>query len=232
MTILGPQNPGGQQRRFASAVFALLTAGILVGVVAQEMRSRGWFDRPSETLQKAQQALKHGDDQVALSLFAVLANKNNAVAEYWLGNMTELGLPGPRAPAKTIDLYKKAADQSVVMASLRLGENYLHGNLVLPDFGLAKSSLQRAAYQGSTRAAKLPGRMSGSALRTAVDPREAYVWSEVAMLEIDELAKRERDASLHALKPSDQQAALTTPHDILQKIQDRTAPSPDLSRAT
>jgi len=232
MTILGPQNPGGQRRRFSSTAFALLTAGILVGLVAQEMHSRGWFDQPSEALQKARQASKHGDDQVAFSLFALPANKNNPVAEYWLGSTTELGLAGPRNPAKAIDLYKKAAEQNVVMASLRLGEIYLHGNLVLPDFGSAKSYLQRAPYQGSPRAAKLLGQMYASGLGTAVDSRGAYARSEVATRERDEPAKRERDASLHALKPSDQQAGLTTGRDILQKIQHHTAPSPDLLRAT
>ena len=69
-------------------------------------------------------------------LFDSLAKKNNPLAEYWVGHMSELGLGVPRDPAKAIEFYKKAVDQDVAPAELRLGEMYLHGNLVLPDFTL------------------------------------------------------------------------------------------------
>jgi TPR repeat protein len=124
----------------------------------------------------------------------------------------------PHDPTKAIDLYKKAATQNVVAAQLRLGEIYLHGDLVAPDFTQAKRYLERAAYHGDPRAAMLLGQMYRLGLGMSADPIEAYAWSEVASLEGSVFAKRERDASLGKLDADKQQEAVARATKILAQI--------------
>jgi TPR repeat protein len=139
--------------------------------------------------------------------------------------MTELGLGIPRNPTKAIELYKKAAAQNVVAAELQLGEIYLHGDVVPPDFAQAKAYLKQAAYHGDARAAMLLGQMYRLGLGMSADSIEAYAWSEVASLEGSIFAKRERDASLGNLSADKQQEAVARASEILKEIK-REMPPP------
>jgi TPR repeat protein len=178
---------------------------------------------PSQTnLEFAERAFRTGDDRTALKFFGELANQNNPNAEYWLGHMYEFGLGIPRDATKAIDLYKKAAEQNIVAAEARLGEMYLDGDLFPPDFPQAKSYLERAAYHGDPRSALLLGQMYRVGVGTPVDQKQAYAWSEVASLKGSEIAKSERDSSLHDLDVSDQQAAVAHAHEIMKEIKQKT----------
>jgi TPR repeat protein len=193
---------------------------LVIGSV-QEYRLRS--ANPSQTsLAFAEHAFQSGDNQTALKLFSDLANKNNPNAEYWLGHMNEIGLGIPRDVTKAIGLYKKAAEQNIVAAEARLGALYLNGDSVTPDFGQAKSYLERAAYHADPRSAMLLGQMYRAGIGTAVDQKEAYAWSEVASLEGSDFAMRERDSSLHDLDVSDQQAAIAHAHEIMKQIKNNT----------
>jgi TPR repeat protein len=186
-------------------LLVIITA-LVIGSV-QEYRLR--TVTPSQTaLEFAEHAFQTGDNQTALKLFGELANKNNPNVEYWLGHMNEIGLGIPRNVTKAIGLYKKAAEQNIVAAEARLGELYLNGDLVTPDFSQAKSYLERAAYHADPRSAMILGQMYCAGIGTAVDQKQAYAWSEVTSLDGSEFAVRERDSSLHNLDVSDQQAAL------------------------
>jgi TPR repeat protein len=55
-----------------------------------------------------------------------------------------------------------------------LGEIYLHGNLVLPDFAQAKTYLESSAYQGNPRAAMLLGQMYRVGIGMTANPTETY----------------------------------------------------------
>jgi TPR repeat protein len=88
--------------------------------------------------------------------------------------MYEIGLGIPRDAKKAIDLYKKAADQNVVAAEARLGDIYLSGDQVPPDFGQAKYYLDRAAYHGDPRSAMLLGQMYRVGLGIQKDLKQAY----------------------------------------------------------
>jgi TPR repeat protein len=200
-------------------LLAVITA-LVIGSI-QEYRLRAVA--PSQTrLEAAEHALQTDDNQTALKLFGELAAKNNPNADYWLGHMNEIGLGIPRDVTKAIGLYKKAAEQNVVAAESRLGELYLNGDLVTPDFSQAKSYLERAAYHADPRSAMLLGQMYRAGIGTAVDQKQAYAWSEVASLEGSEFAARERDVSLHDLDVSDQQAAVAHAHDIMKEIKQTT----------
>jgi TPR repeat protein len=198
-----------------------LVAGA-IGYFGQAWYARQQPMTPEAQLRYAERAFENGNDQVALALFTKLADKNNANADYWLAHMTELGLGVPRDPVKAIDLYKKAAAQHVVAAQERLGEAYLNGDIVLPDYGQAKTFLELAAYHGNARAAMLLGQMYRIGLGVTADRKEAYAWSEVARLEGNTFAERERNASLRDLSPDDQQAAIARARDILKDIKRET----------
>jgi TPR repeat protein len=202
-------------------ILVVVITALIIGSV-QECRLRA--AAPARTnLESAEHAFQSGDSQTALKLFTELANKNNPNAEYWLGHMDEIGLGIPRDVTKAIGLYKKAAEQNIVAAEARLGELYLNGDLVTPDFSQARFYLEQAAYHADPRSAMLLGQMYRAGIGTAVDQKQAYAWSEVASIEGSEFAVRERDSSLHDLDVSDQQAAVAHAHDIMKEIKQKTA---------
>lgn len=216
-----PQPPARKPPWPPAATILLVAITALVIGAVQEYRIR--TTNPSQTtLEFAEHAFQTGDNQTALRLFGELANKNNPNAEYWLGHMNEIGLGMPRDVTKAIGLYKEAAEQNIVAAEARLGELYLNGDLVTPDFNQAKSYLERAAYHADPRSAMLLGQMYRVGIGTAVNQKQAYAWSEVASLEGSEFAVRERDSSVHDLDVSDQQVAVAHAHDIMKEIKQKT----------
>ena len=203
------------------AIIALIA--MVAGLMGRELHWNSSAAMPQAKLAVAERAFQAGDDRAAVMLFSSLAKKGNPTAQYWLGHMTELGLGVPRNPAKAIELYKKAARQKLVAAEIRLGEIYLYGNLVPPDAVKAKAYLDKAAYRGSARAAMLLGQVYRIGIGVAANPTKAYAWLEVATLENNAFAKRERDASFHALGLADQKSAVHEARQILKTIRSETA---------
>jgi len=201
-------------------VYAVI--GLLIGLVVQEFRWRGSSVVPQSQMAQAEKDVKVGDYKAAVTTFEKLAANNHPLAEYWIAHMTELGLGMPLDPAKAIELYKKAAAQDVNAAELRLGEIYLHGDIVLPDFAQAKIYLEKAAYHGGPRAAMLLGQMHHDGIGMPIDQVEAYAWSEVATLEGSAFATRERDASFHDLSEADKNSAIARAKDLLKVIKGET----------
>jgi hypothetical protein len=208
--------------------FLLITvAALLIGFVAARWGDRGFpmlQQTSTSSLQQAQSELRNGFDRDAVQEFEALAQRGNPDAQYWVGYLTELGVGTKRDPQKAIASLKQAADQNVVAAELQLGEIYMHGDLVPPDSGLAKDYLQRAAYQGDHRAARLLGHMYRAGIGQSPDFVDAYAWSEVATIEGDPSAKADRDASLQQLDANDQRAAVARAKNILAGIKQRNQP--------
>src|SRR5664280_766864 len=204
-------------------VYAVI--GLLVGLVVQEFRWRGSIMVPQTQMAQAEKDLKAGDYKAAVTLFEKLADNGNPLSQYWVAHMTELGLGMPRDPAKAVELYKKAAAQDVAAAELRLGEIYLHGDLVLPDFAQAKTYLEKAAYHGGPRAAMLLGQMHHDGIGMPVNQVEAYAWSEVATIEGSAFATRERGASFHGLSEADQKSAIARAQEIIKIIKSENPPT-------
>ncbi len=214
-----PQKPKSPQF-VGFLIFAVL--GLAMGTVAEEIRWRISATNPSNQMALAKGDAKAGDYSAAITIFDSLAKQGNPLAQYWVAHMNELGLGVTRDPAKAIEFYKKAAAQDTSAADLRLGEIYLHGNLVLPDFAQARSYLEKAAYHGEPRAAMLLGQIYHDGIGVAADPVDAYAWSEVATLEGSAFAQRDRDTSLHGLNEADQKAAIARAHEILKNIKSET----------
>jgi len=225
MSTFGPHKPELFTPDLWRLVFvAAVSLLVAFFVIALQWRGTGEFSASDQrhSLQQAREYLQHGDDAIAVQLLSNLAKKNNPNAQYWLGHMTELGLGTKRNLRAAIGLYKQAAGKKVVAAELRLGELYLHGNLVWPDSSKAKAYLERAAYQGEPRAAMLIGEMYRAGTGTPPDLVKAYAWWEVATIEGNTFAKRERDAALHALDVKGQKAAVARAKDILADIKRET----------
>ncbi len=202
---------------------------LLLGFVIQQLRPDGanglpLLLPPPANLQQARRELREGHSRRAARLLATLARKGDPKAQYWLGSLDESGTGTERDVATAIRLYKQAADHDVAAAELRLGEIYLDGNLALPDSSLARTYLKRAAYQGEPGAAMLIGRMYGTGAGMTPDPVKAYAWSEVATIEGDKPARKERDAALHALDLKGQQAGIARAKDILAAVKQKPAP--------
>lgn len=199
--------------------------GLLIGIAAQEFRWRNWNMAPPAQLAQAEHDANAGDYRAAVKLFDSLAKKNDPLAEYWIGHLSELGLGVARDPAKAVEFYTRAAAQDVAPAELRLGELYLDGNLVLPDFGKARSYLEKAAYHGEPQAAMLLGQMYRDGIGAPADQTQAYAWSEVATLEGSAFAQRDRDAALRDLKNAvDPKTAIARAREILDAIKKQTPP--------
>jgi TPR repeat protein len=169
-------------------------------------------------LSYAERAFRQYDYDTAGKAFSDLAGKGNGMAQYWLGHMTELGLGMARDPRKAIGLYEQAADRGVLAAELKLGEVFMHGDMLPPDFPKAKIYLDRAAYHGDARAALDLSEIFQRGLGMPANPVEAYAWAEVAALEGNVPARRERDASLRDLQPDDQRLASARAGEIMQQI--------------
>jgi TPR repeat protein len=75
--------------------------------------------------------------------------------------------------------------------------------------------------RNNPRAAMLLGQMYRAGIGMKADPTEAYAWSEVATLEGNVFAERERDASFHDLSTDDQKAAITRAQEILKTVKSK-----------
>jgi TPR repeat protein len=215
--------PAGSTSLLVLAFAAVAFSGLALGLASHEWLLRNELGIPQGKLQLAQQDFQTGDYRGALTLFTKLADQGDPVAEYWLAHMTELGLGVKQDPTKAIDLYKKAAAQRNVAAQTRIGEIYLDGNIVPPDFESARAYLKDAALQGDARAAMFLGQIYRLGLGAASDPTESYAWFEVATLEHNALAAHERNALLVALSPQQQEAAVARANAIMSAIKNKTA---------
>ena len=95
-----------------------------------------------------------------------------------------------------------------MQADARLGELYLSGNAIPPNFVEARSYLTTAAKRGNPRAALDLGRMLEQGIGSPADPVGAYAWLEVSSLGGNAQARAERDHLLPALSPAQQAEAV------------------------
>ena len=205
----------------------VVTLGLLLGSIFGHAvgLNRTLMQPSTSSLNRAEQDFRSGHYGMARWLFNKLADSNSAAGRYWLADMTEHGLGAPPDPQKALGLYRKASRQGFVPAELRLGEIYLRGDIVLPDFAKAKKYLEGAAYRGSARAALLLGQMYHHGIGQPPDPKAAYAWLEVASLEGSTIAQRDRVTALDRLDAADQRSAISRAQTILTQIDHKIAPA-------
>jgi TPR repeat protein len=182
-----------------------------LGLTYAGLVARTWHMQTQEgttTLTQAVHEFDAGHLAPATATFRTLANRGDSQAAYWFGHALDFGLGTPVDTKEAIVQYKKAAAGGVVQADARLGELYLSGNAVPPNFVEARSYLTTAAKRGNPRAALDLGRMLQKGIGGPADPVGAYAWLEVASLGGNAQARAERDQLLPALSSAQQAQAV------------------------
>jgi TPR repeat protein len=219
-----PQRTPPPFRPSRIAVVLLVVLPLLAYVGGSYFEQRA-LANPQTRLALALQALDGGYDRTAIELLEPLAAKGNAMAEFHLAVMYEHGWGTPKDAKKAVDLYTKAAEQSLVPAQARLGEIYLHGTLVLQDLAKAREWSLKAARAGSSEAQATLADIYERGLGVRADSIEAYAWNAVAAAHGNALAASQRDRILNALSPDDQGKAEARAKAIEASLKAPPAPS-------
>jgi TPR repeat protein len=205
-----------------------LAAG-LIGLACAGLLGRTWHTatpRPAMNLQQAIADFDTGHPAAATIAFRTLANAGDPHAAYWYGHALDRD-SGTQADVKVAMVqYAKASAGGVARAGTRLGELYLDGNAVPPDFAKARSYLTEAAQRGDARAALDLGRMLHEGIGGPADPVAAYAWLEVASLRGNAQARQERDRLLPNLLPAQQVAAIQQVSKIMPAVTGTAVASP------
>lgn len=164
-----------------------------------------------------------GDLPAAATVFRTLANTGSPHAAYWYGHALDYGLGTPADVGAALVQYRKAWAGGVVQAGRRLGELYLNGNRIPPDFATAHSYLLAAAERGDSRAALDLARMLRQGIGAPADPVAAYAWLEVASLRGNAQARLERDRLLPTLLAAQQTEAVQQASEIMAAGAAKTA---------
>ena len=135
--------------------------------LGEPLTAAGWTE---PDINSAITAYEAGDFRAARDLFAVLAARGDAEAQYRLGLIYEQGPPGiERDPAAAFRWFREAAERDHAQAQYRLGRVHERGDGVAPDAEAAARWYRRAADQGSTDARFALQRVLAAAdLQTAV----------------------------------------------------------------
>jgi TPR repeat protein len=176
------------------------------------------YAAPAEKMTVAIEALRSGNDAMALSLFKPLADGGDSKAQYWLADMYENGLGVKQDKTAALGLLKDSAAQGFVLAEQRLGELYLSGSETLQDFGKASTWLRKAAVAGNGRAERDVGNIFALGLGVNRDPVQAYAWYENAILHGDGPAKNLRDGLVAKMSADDIAKGEEAARDIATKI--------------
>ncbi|MCT7541895.1 tetratricopeptide repeat protein, partial [Aliarcobacter cryaerophilus] len=86
------------------------------------------------TFNEGVEAFEKGDYKTALQIFEELSYKNNANAQYNLGNIYSNGYGVKQDYKKAIEWYEKAAAQGFAAAQYNLGFMYHNGKGVKQDY--------------------------------------------------------------------------------------------------
>jgi TPR repeat protein len=175
-------------------------------------------------LQQAMYEFDTGRLAPAAEAFRRLADAGNADAAYWYGHALERGLGTPADAKAAVTQFTKAWSGGVTAAATQLGELYLNGNEVVPDFAKARSYLTDAADRGDARAALDLARMLREGIGGPADPVRAYAWLEIAALHGSAEARIERNRLLPTLSAA-QQAEASQVADALEAALTRPAQS-------
>jgi len=124
----------------------------------------------------AMQAYESGNYSKALAVFKVYAEKNDTLAQWYLGQMCFAGKGVPQNYREAGKWYRIAAEHGDVYAQHDLATMYLNGYGVAPDYREAEKWYQRAAEQGNADAQYHLGVMYLKGKGVVKDYGEAKKW--------------------------------------------------------
>jgi TPR repeat protein len=122
------------------------------------------------------EALRRDDPARLVAACERLAYQGDAVAQFNLGLMYEMGNGMPRNLARAARWYRKAADQDYGEAEFNLGALYAAGQGVPQDYVQAVKWWRKAADQGNSAAQSNLGVVYASGTGVSKDYAEAAKW--------------------------------------------------------
>ena len=141
----------------------------------------------------AKAAFERGDAAAAFKLFKPLAEEGDASAQFWLGQMYDLGKGVPQNLSEASLWYRRAAEQGNVMAQHNLGHMYESGEgTKVSEYSLtaAASWYRRAAERDYKPSQANLGALYAAGRGVRRDFVEAYMW----MLLAGSIAENNREA--------------------------------------
>jgi TPR repeat protein len=176
--------------------FAALGSAIGIAIAPNLPIRKG---APMSTVQEGVAAFEAGDFKEALAKIQPAADKGNAQAAYWMGQMYENGLGVKTDAGTALTWYQKAAEGGWADAKFKLGEIYFTGTEDLQDFKKARKWLGEAARDGNSRAQLDLGRLYANGWGGDKDQVQAYVWYEFAAKQGNLEAQHLRDGLLKVM---------------------------------
>lgn len=137
-------------------------------------------------------ATRH-DFSTALREIIPLAERGNAAAQDFLGNVYNGGLGIPRNYVEAVKWYRRSATQGFAEAQRNLGNSYRSGHGVAQDYVEAVRWYKKSAIQGSTEAQRNLGNMYAMGLGVPGDFVIAYKWLNIAATTGHKVAIKDRD---------------------------------------
>lgn len=133
------------------------------GLPVDYRQAAEWFNRaadeqdktPEFRLQEACKAFDSGDYDFALSAFQELAQDENEIAQFHMGELYANGKGVEVDLLQAADWYRLAAEQEHIDAQVRLGRMYAEGRGVEQDYRIAADWLAKAADQEENDTEKL-----------------------------------------------------------------------------
>lgn len=148
----------------------------------------------------AKAAFERGDAAGAFKLFKPLAEEGDVGAQFWLGQMYDLGKGVPQNLAEASLWYRRAAEKGNVMAQHNLGHMYETGEGARPSeysLSAAASWYRRAAEHDYKPSQANLGVLYASGRGVRRDFVEGYMW----MLLAGSIADASRDALARRMTP-------------------------------
>jgi len=150
----------------------------------------------AQTFDEAKAAYKRGDYAVALELFHVLAEQDNAEAQVHLGFMYDRGKGVPQDAVEAMRWFRKAAEQGDAEGQTRLGIMYDQGYGVPQDYTEALRWYRQAAEQGHAFAQQTLGFMYYLGQGMSQDYVQAHKWVNLAASRFSGSERKWRDGAI------------------------------------
>ena len=153
---------------------------------------------------KNHELLANTDPARALAACLRLAEKNDAAAEFSIGQMHERGQGVSQSDTEAAFWYRQAADQGLPIAESSLGRLFYHGmeGTAPRDFVTAAMWFRKAADQGDVDGQVYLGKMYAQGQGVPIDHVQAYMWYTLAIKDGNSSAKYSRDLIAPIMSPA------------------------------
>ena len=148
-------------------------------------------------------AFQRRDYGAALKEFRPLADRGEALAQFYIGVMYEDGRGVTRNYGEALKWYRKAADQGDALAQYFLGVMYDSGRGLAQDYKEAVKWFLKAAEQGNVSAQYNLGEMYAKGQGVARDDVQSDMWFIIGAKNGYEKARKYRDIVESSLTASD-----------------------------